>query len=100
MVLSLQLLCLFNHADAAKNRGWLRDGQLVRGTRPSTRSGYGLAVIADADLAVLFGGDVQGSKHLCSAPRALATPGYIALVAVTPLPRGFVLQVQEMMCTF
>jgi hypothetical protein len=45
----------------------------VRGTRPSTRSGHGLAVIADADLAVLFGGDVQGSKHLCIAPRALAT---------------------------
>jgi acetyl-CoA carboxylase/biotin carboxylase 1 len=62
VALSLLLLCHLNVADAAKNRGWLLDTQLVRGTRPLTRSGYGIAVIAD--LYVIFGGDVQGSKYL------------------------------------
>ena len=56
---AMSLLLLFNVADGAKNRGWLLDNQLARGTRPLTRSGYGLAVIAD--LNVLFGGNVQGS---------------------------------------
>ena len=37
-----------------------RFGQLVRGSKPLKRSGYGLAVVSD--LSVIFGGDVQGSK--------------------------------------
>ena len=72
--LSLLFLCLLNGlgADAAKNRGWLPNGQLVRGTRPATRSGHGLAVYEDyITLNVIFGGDVQGSKHLRRNSRAL-----------------------------
>ena len=76
---------------AAKNRGWLEDsqvnhlmhrrversmqplnscvprfGQLVRGSKPVKRSGYGLAVVSD--LSVIFGGDMQGSK--CTGVKA------------------------------
>ena len=71
VVLSLLLLCLLNGpgAYAAKNRGWLPDGQLMRGTLPSIRSGHGLAVYEDWN--VIFGGDAQGSKHLRSNSRAL-----------------------------
>jgi hypothetical protein len=114
--LFLLLMCHLKGADAAKNRGWLPDGQLVRGKRPSTRSGYGLAVIADADLAVVFGGDVQGSKHLCipCAPlwisctyvleKGRLPPGELLSYPLTcggdtSPPRGFVLQDREMMCT-
>jgi len=46
--------------DAGKNRGWLPEGQLVRGTRPRPRTGYGSSIIPG--LFVIFGGDVQGSE--------------------------------------
>ena len=50
----------FATVDAGKNRGWLPAGQLVRGTCPRPRNGYGAVIIPD--LFVVFGGDVQGSE--------------------------------------
>lgn len=57
----LVLICLFlDTCHAGKNRGWLPEGQVVRGTRPQPRTGYGAAIIPD--LFVIFGGNVQGSE--------------------------------------
>ena len=56
---ALLLLSFIVSVDAAKNRGWLMESQLVRGSRPRPRTGYGIAIIPD--LCVIFGGNAQGS---------------------------------------
>jgi len=66
----------------AKPKDWLTGNTLSRGTRPSARSGYGLAYVDN--LAILFGGAVSGkpsdSVHVLS-PKSIAWSDITAVIS-------------------
>jgi len=84
------LLALLQTVHAAKNRGWLGPEQLVRGSAPLARQGYGIAAVED--LTIVFGGDVLGSMSLCSRYVAYPSPRRV-LRAYRVRPRASVLHV-------